>query len=167
MKLLNLEIRNFRNLRYAACDPVPDFAVICGANGCGKSAFLEAIMTAKEHAGSYGEFAFDPRAVAAGSETATIALRLAFNDQEREFVQKTWNEECPPTDDIVIEIKSGGNAQASKRSRMVRRLLAHYSSEHGSPGFFDYINAYRFMQKNRLTTWDAKFLSAARGQSYK
>jgi len=164
MKILNFRIENFRNLRVAECDPVPDFMLICGANGCGKSALLEALMTAKEHAGAYGNFRFDPRAVSADAEKANIKVVLRFSEEEREFVKTKFGNECPEEDEIVIEIQKDGKARAIKRSRPVSQLLGFYSRSIGSPGFFDFINAHRRMQKNQLSTWDANFLSDARAK---
>jgi predicted ATPase len=138
--------------------------VICGANGCGKSALLEALMTAKEHAGAYGNFAFDPRAVSADAEKATIKVVLKFSESEREFVKAKFESECPKVDEVVIEIQREGRARAIKRSGPVKQLLGYYSRSIGSPGFFDYINAHRRMQKNQLSTWDTNFLSDARAK---
>ena len=116
MKILNFRIENFRNLRVAECNPVPDFMLICGANGCGKSALLEALMTAKERAGAYGNFRFDPRAVSADAEKATIKVVLKFSEKEREFVKTKFGNECPEEDEIVLEIQKDGGARAIKRS---------------------------------------------------
>jgi predicted ATPase len=159
MRILSFRIENFRNLRLAECLDVPDFMVICGGNGCGKSALLEALITAKEHAGSYGHFGFDPRAVSADAMKATITMKLAFAEDERSFVKEKFGSECPETDEVVIEINKGGGAQAVKRSEPVKRLFSYYSHAVGSPGFFDYINAYRRPQKSQLQTWDASLLS--------
>ena len=164
MRILNFRIENFRNLRVAECNPVSDFMVICGANGCGKSALLEALMTAKEHSGAYGNFTFDPRAVSADAEKATINVVLKFSEREREFVKVKFGSECPEVDEVVIEIQREGRARAVKRSGPVKQLLSFYSRSIGSPGFFDYINAHRRMQKNQLSTWDANFLSDARAK---
>lgn len=159
MRIVNFKIENFRNLRLAECTNVPGFMMICGGNGCGKSALLEALMTAKEHAGAYGNFNFDSRAVSADAEKATITMNLAFTEEERAFVQKQFGSECPETDEIIIEINKGGAARAVKRSGSVHRLLSYYSQAIGSPGFFDYIQAERYTQKSQLQTWDASFLS--------
>jgi len=164
MKILNFRIENFRNLHLAECLIIPDFTVICGGNGCGKSALLEAIMTAKEHAGSYGNFAFDPRAVSTDAEKATLTMNLSFTDEERSFVQKTYGSECPEADEIIVEITKGGGARTVKRSDAVRRLLSYYSQAIGSPGFFDYINADRRVVKLQLQSWDASFLSDERAK---
>lgn len=159
MRILSFRIENFRNLRLAECSNLPDFMVICGGNGCGKSALLEALMTAKEHAGAYGNFSFDPRTVSADAPKAIITMKLAFVEDERLFVKENFGSECPETDEVVIEINKGGGARAVKRSESARRLLSYYSRALGSPGFFDYINAYRQTRKSQLQTWDASFLS--------
>lgn len=164
MKILNFRIENFRNLRFAECNEVSDFMVICGANGCGKSALLEALMTAKEHAGAYGNFTFDPRVVSADADKATIKVVLTFSEKERDFVKTKFESECPEIDEVEIEIQRGGKARAIKRSRSVKQLLSYYSRSIGSPGFFDYINAHRRMPKKQLSTWDAKFLSDERAK---
>jgi recombinational DNA repair ATPase RecF len=111
MKITSFQIQNYRNIRLAEVNAPPDFMVICGGNGCGKSAVLNALMTAKEHAGAYGSFEFDPRAVSADSATATISLALAFSDVERQFVQRQFQTECPEADVIEIEIKKGGQGR--------------------------------------------------------
>lgn len=165
MRITSFRIENFRNLKLAECSTPPDFMVICGGNGCGKSALLNALMTAKEHAGAYGNFPFDPRAVSADADQARISLWLQFNDIERDFVKRQFGAECPETDEIVIEIKKGGAAKATKRSQAARHLLGWYSKSFlDSPGFFDYIDAYRIVPKTQLSTWDASFLSDQRAK---
>jgi hypothetical protein len=97
-------------------------------------------MTAKEHAGAYGNFAFDPRAVSADAEEARISMQLSLAENEREFVQRQFRETCAETEEIVIEIQKGGAAQTRKHSPSVNKLLSWYSKSYlNSPGFFDYI----------------------------
>ena len=153
MRILSFRIEKFRNLRLAECSNFPEFMVICGGNGCGKTALLEALMTAKEHAGAYGHFPFDPRAVSADAPKATITIGLEFEDEERQFVKDKYNTECPGKDEVIIEINKGGTVRAAKRSIAMHRILSHYSRALGSPGFFDYINADRQMKKSELKTW--------------
>lgn len=159
IRILSFRIENFRNLRFVECVKVPNFMVIGGVNGCGKSALLEAIMTAKERAGAYGNFNFDPRTVSADAQKATITLVLEFSEKEREFVKKKFNNDCPEVDEIVVEIDKGGSGRVTKRSKVIMNLLSYYSHSKDSPGFFDYINAYRQMKKSTLQTWDSSFLS--------
>lgn len=160
MKVIYFRIENFRNIRLAECDNPPDFMVICGGNGCGKSALLNALMTAKEHAAPYGGFQTDPRSVSADAELARVIMRIQFSSREREWYQDQYKQECPENDEIVIEIESGGRARATKRSQVAKNLLGWYSRKYRkSPGFFDYIDAHRITQKKQLTTWDASALS--------
>lgn len=158
MRLSSFRIENFRNLRLAECSEVPDFMVICGGNGCGKSALLDALMTAKEYAGAYGNFSFDSRAVSANADKATITMKLEFSENDRAFVKEKYNTECPETDELVIEINKGGKVHVVKRSPPVNQLLSYYGHTIGSPGFFDYINAHRYTKKSRLQTWDPSVL---------
>jgi len=163
MKVTSFRVENFRNIKLAECFDPPDFMVICGGNGCGKSALLNALMTAKEHAAPYGGFQADPRSVSADSDLARISMGLKFNDREREWHQTQYNQECPESDEIIIEIKKGGVASVPKRSRATRNLLSWYSRTYGkSPGFFDYIDSHRIMKKKELSTWDASSLSDKR-----
>lgn len=159
MRIESFEIRNFRNLRFAACENVPNFLVICGANGCGKSALLEAIMTAKEHAGAYGKFPFDSRAVSAGASKAEIDLRLIYTETEKDFVRRRFDQDCPDYDDIRIEVTPEGSGRAVKRSSAAIYLLRHYENSRNSPGFFDFIDAHRRMKKSSMTTWNPANLS--------
>lgn len=160
MRILSFRIENFRNLRLAECTNPPDFMVICGGNGCGKSALLEALMTAKEHAGAYGNFPFDPRAVSADATKATITMALSFAENERLFVKDKFGQECAETEEVIIEIDKIAGSRVLKRSAATHQLLRYYSRTLGSLGFFDYIGAYRQTQKKReLKTWDASYLS--------
>jgi predicted ATPase len=164
MRILNFRIENFRNLHLAECSVVPDFMVICGGNGCGKSALLEALMTAKEYAGSYGNFSFDRRAVSADAIKATITMTLSFAEDERSFVREKFRSNCPEIDEVIIEIDKGSGGRAVKRSGTTHQILGYYSRSLGSPGFFDYINADRQTRKSQLQTWDASFLSDDRAK---
>jgi AAA15 family ATPase/GTPase len=131
MKILSFRIENFRNLRLAECEEVPDFMVICGGNGCGKSALLEALMTAKEHAGGYGNFPFDSRAVSAHALKAEIKMKLTFSKNERLFIKEKFNTDCPEIEEIIIEINRGGSAKAIKRSQAAFQLLTLTSRNWG------------------------------------
>lgn len=159
MRIESFKIENYRNLQIAECKNVPDFMIVCGGNGCGKSSLLEALMTAKEHAGAYGNFTFDPRSVSSNADKATISIFVSFSDEEREFAKKLFGIAFPERDDVVIEILKGGSGRAIKRSTHIKKLFSYYSKAKGSPGFFDYITAHRQTQKQDLRNWDASFLA--------
>ncbi len=149
MRILSFRIENFRNLQLAECTNPPDFMVICGGNGCGKSALLEALMTAKEYAGAYGNFPFDPRAVSADTTKATIIMALSFAENERLFVKDKFHQECTETEEVIIEIDKITGGRVLKRSPATHQLLSYYSHAAGSLGFFDYIGSYRQTRKKR------------------
>ena len=165
MRITTFRIENFRNIRLAECDSPPDFMVICGGNGCGKSAVLQALMTAKERTGAYGHYRFDPRVVSADATHATVSMTLEFSATEREFVETQWQQECPEVDDIVVEIERGGGVRSTKRSVAAHQLLSHYSkSVLKSAGFFDFIDAHRFAPRKQLSVWNAEFLDDDRAK---
>ena len=160
MRIKQFIIENFRNIRLAEISEPPDFMVICGGNGCGKTALLNALMSAKEHAGSYGSYPFDPRAVSANADMSTISLTLEFSENERNFVKEKWADDCPEEDVIVVQIVKGGQIKTRKRSQAANRLLSSYSrSVLKSPGFFEYIDANRPHTKKQLSTWNTSVLS--------
>jgi predicted ATP-binding protein involved in virulence len=160
MRITHFKIENFRNIRLAECTDPPDFMVICGGNGCGKSALLNALMTAKEYAGGYGNFFFDPRAVSADADFALISITLAYSQSEREFLKRRYGIDCGETDKVVVRINKGGGGQTQERSTAAHQLLSYYSQAEGnSAGFFDYIDAYRHSPRTELSSWDASFLS--------
>lgn len=165
MRLEAFRIENFRNLALAECERVPDLMVICGGNGCGKSALLNAIMAAKEHAAPYGGFQLDPRCVAADSMSARVYLKVSFSGLERNWYEERRKVACPESDEIVLEIQAGGRGSVPKRSQVVKTLLSWYSREYAnSPGFFDYIDAHRIVQKKQLSSWDSTSLSDAQSK---
>lgn len=152
MRIQSFRIENFRNLRLVECLNVPDFMVICGGNGCGKSALLEALMIAKESVGPYGNFNIDKRAISASSEQAIITMTLSFKDQEILLAKEIFGE-IHNTEKVVVKInrKGGPNIQAPDP---LKRLLGYYSTRNtdstSSLGFFEYINAYRQTQKTKI-----------------
>jgi len=165
MRITYFRIENFRNITLAECDNVPNLMVICGGNGCGKSALLNALMAAKEHAAPYGGFRMDPRCVSSDAELARVTLKILFSEIERNWYKEKYNKDCPEFDEIILEIQKGGNARVPKRSQVVRSLLSWYSREYkDSPGFFDYIDAHRIVAKKQLSTWNSSSLSDAQSK---
>jgi predicted ATPase len=160
MKITYFKIENFRNISLAECENVPNLMVLCGSNGCGKSALLNALMAAKEHAAPYGGFQMDPRCVSSDSELARVTLRIQFSKIEQSWYKAKYDQDCPNCDEIILEIQKGGSARVPKRSQVVRNLLSWYSREYReSPGFFDYIDAHRITAKKDLSTWNSSSLS--------
>lgn len=154
MKIKSFQIENFRNIRLAECSSLPDFVVICGSNGCGKSAILEAIMTAKERTSEYGGFIFDPNIVSADASSTKINMKLEFSDMDLKFAERLRIELSDVVEiNIEIEKESRRVSKSINPSVKIGKLLSYYSSKDDSPGFFDYIEAHRPIQKSRLASW--------------
>jgi AAA15 family ATPase/GTPase len=164
MRIQSFRIENFRNLRLVECLNVPDFMVICGGNGCGNSALLEALMIAKESVGPYGNFNIDKRAISANAEQAVITMTLSFKDHEVKLAKDMFGE-LHNTEKMVVKInrKGGPNIEAPEP---LKRFLGYYSTNYNdcneSLGFFEYINAYRQTQKTRIQEYNLQSLSDVR-----
>jgi len=159
MRIKSFRIENFRNLRLAECENPPDFMVIGGANGSGKSAILSALMTAKEQAGSYGGFVNDPRAVSAGAETATITMTVSFSENERTFLEQR-NSPSPEEDSFTIRLRKDGGGALDRYSQPIATIFGYHArSQPNPPGFFDYIDAHRQYTKGQLNNWDTSILA--------
>lgn len=83
MRIKSLKIKDFRNLRLVEMDDIPDLVVLAGANGCGKTALLEAIVLAKETMGQYGERRVDVSQLHAGADHCEIELSIQTSEAER------------------------------------------------------------------------------------
>jgi predicted ATPase len=161
MRIAAFRIENFRNIRFAEHLEVPNFVVVCGGNGSGKSALLQALMTAKEHAAGYGGFSFDDRAVSADSDFATVSLTIELTPEETAFAVRRFGGLCSGVGEIEVRLAKGGGASVVKNTLgSGSSILNYYSTQEGSTvGFFDYIEAYRQLPKQRLTNWDSQTLS--------
>jgi predicted ATPase len=164
MRIASFRIENFKNIKLAFCDNPPDFLVLCGGNGAGKSALLQALMSAKEAGGSYGNFAFEQSAVSADAESALVCIKLEFSPEERAFAKAKTGSECPESGEVEVRISRGGGAQQTRNTLATGQiLLSHYSSQElESRGFFDYIEAYRPLPKMQITQWDSAQMSDER-----
>lgn len=117
-------------------------------------------MAAKEHAAPYGGFQMDPRCVSSDANLARVTLRIQFSKMELAWYQEKYEQDCPESDEIILEIEKSGRATVPKRSRIAKNLLSWYSREHkASPGFFDYIDAHRIVAKKDLSVWNSSSLS--------
>ncbi len=158
MQLIHFRIENFRNIKLAECHDVPQFMVICGGNGCGKSSILEAIMAAKERVAGYGNFAWDPRFVSADAPWSTITLTLSFTAEERAFAERQSGQVCPESETITVEFDKNGANRASSCTPPVQQLLSNFSRSSHSLGYFDFINAHRLPMKMQLSVLDMSAL---------
>ena len=151
MRIAALEIKNYRNIKCARAESLPNMIFLSGANGSGKSSILEAIYLTKEAASS-GTQAFLnlKNVVAADSSSATVTLTLEFNSQDITFAQTHLNFSCPTTQDIRVIFRAGEKLPICDCPDPVRKLLGVFSLDSGAPGYLDFFSASRRIQEQRL-----------------
>lgn len=112
MKFHSLSISNLRAIKNFSIDDLPDFVVIAGQNGCGKSCVFDAIRLLKSVYGGYlaneyhqwfGEFAInlqDPKSINKLfrdiSEPINITATISFADDEIAYVREHLDELVQP-----------------------------------------------------------------------
>lgn len=155
MRIKSFEIRNYRNIRYARHEDIPDFIVIGGGNGCGKSALLEAFFFAKQAAAPYRNQAFrlgGRNVVSADADLAIVNLEIEFSEVDREFASEHLKVDCPEVAKLEAQFRQGQATATGSCPGPVRRLLSSYRSVDNPPGFFDYFTARRQIQTQTLTS---------------
>jgi predicted ATPase len=171
MRITYFRIENFKSIRLAECTSPPDFMVVCGGNGCGKSALLSALVLAKETAGAYGGSPGpQPASISADATQCRIILTLAFDEVEQAFLRAIPNlpaqyPATPPfldstaTVEVTLRRDQSGQPWSSPIPEAVRRLLSAYSRVDGSPGFFDFIDAHRVYPRMQVSSWEPQSTS--------
>lgn len=163
MRIKSFEIRNFKNIKYAICDNVPDFVVICGSNGSGKSAILEALMTAKEAIGSYGGyFQKNPNATTANADKCSIVVRFGITESEMKSCLN-GHQMAEFEKHLISEFTA--TITIEKLGHITMQTIPHYGysglfqTYHNSKGFFDYFNAHRVHHKSIIDSWKPNALN--------
>ena len=166
MRITSFRIENFKNIRLAECSKLPDLLVICGGNGCGKSAVLSAVITAKEAAGSYGGTDLSDRSfISAGAETCKISMDLSFDTTDQTFLKVVppgWSHQPYSDASARIELVMHRDHRIAPDvacPEAVRHLLRSYSQSPDAPGFFDYIDAHRAYPPMQLEMWQPNSMS--------
>lgn len=177
MRITYFRIENFKSIRLAECTNPPDFMVVCGGNGCGKSALLSALVLAKEASGSYGNGPGDQlTSISADAIQCRIVVTLEFDEAEQAFLKEvpslphhrpTSQPFAGPTATIDVTLRKGQPNQppSIQCPEAVRRLLSSYSRVVGAPGFFDFIDAHRVYPRMQVSSWEPHSTSdeAAKG----
>lgn len=128
--------------------------MIGGGNGCGKSAILEAILFAKEAAGSYTHyFRNEKNIISSDADFANVRLELQFNDLDRKFAETYLKEVCPEQAALTVKFIRGDELPIVNCPTIVRNLLKSFApGQEIAPGFFDYFDAHRRIQEQRLNS---------------
>lgn len=164
MRIKSFRISNFKNLQNAECSDPPDFMVLCGGNGSGKSSILEALMVVNNvlsmHSGvqGYNNPPAMPEAINADTDQATINVLFEFHPEEIEFCRSQLECDVPKSHEVDVSIRRSDPVPKiiSEINSPVAKLFGYFSTrEYEGPGFFDYFSPYREIQRKNLNGWNA------------
>ncbi|WDF79105.1 AAA family ATPase [Mucilaginibacter sp. KACC 22773] len=156
MKIKSFTIRNFKNIRFAKCDDVPDFLVICGSNGSGKSSILEAIMAAKRTASNKADANVYKNYVSGHAHQSEVELNIELPEEE---ITETNSGMAPHLQaknkkkfTIKLTIaKNGASSIVTEPNNFTINTLTGISKD---SGFFDYFSAHRENKRTEISLWN-------------
>lgn len=159
MRIRELSIKDFKNIRAVHMENIPDLVVIAGPNGCGKTAIFDAIRIFKAIVGPYagGELNYIRSAelrnelrnvVNLKAEFAEITIGIELSESEKKYLSTSF----PNLEEILsqnqgllrssIKILKTGRVEHILTSQPLSELLKHYDPT-DEIGTFEYIPAYR------------------------
>ena len=159
MKIKELTIKNFKNIRELHMENIPDLVVIAGPNGCGKTAIFDAIRIFKAVVGPYsgGELDYIQRielrnelrnVVNLKAEFADIAIGIELSENEKNYLSTSFanlEEILSQNQGLLrssIKILKTGRVEHILASQPLSELLKHYDPT-DEIGTFEYIPSYR------------------------
>jgi hypothetical protein len=140
MKIVRLEIENFRAVRYASLTDLNDTVVVAGPNGCGKSCLFDAIRLVKSIYGGYqknewqqwfGEFQIDLQKEAQllklfhdRSRAVRVSARFHLSESETEYLRSNCFELCKTL--LWAQVSPGGRYTTEKSSPSLASQLREH-----------------------------------------
>ena len=151
MKISKIHLENYKNISFGYVENLPDFVVIGGANGCGKSAFLEAIFNVKEAVAPYRGFPerLSQNIISANAHEAKVLVELSFSESDIQYALDRLDIRCPENAKLYIKINKSGETITDCPNE-VRTLLNKFRIGENAPGFLDYFDAHRRINKRDL-----------------
>ena len=159
MKIRELTIKNFKNIREARMEKIPDLVVVAGPNGCGKTSIFDAMRIFKAIVGPYsgGELSqIQSRelrnelknVVNLKAEFAEIAIGIELSENEKNYLSTRFpnlEETLSQNQGLLrssIKILKTGQHQITSPSPPLSELLRHYDPT-DEIGTLEYIPSYR------------------------
>jgi AAA15 family ATPase/GTPase len=159
LKIRELAIKNFKNIKELHMRNVPDLVVIAGPNGCGKTSIFDAIRILKAIIGPYSSGELNQiqtielrnelrNAVNLTAEFAEITVGIELSESEKKYLlQRSANlEEILSQNQGLLrsslKITKTGGYEIPLPSPLLSELLKHYDPT-DEIGTFEYIPSYR------------------------
>ncbi|CAG5082023.1 AAA family ATPase [Parvicella tangerina] len=183
MKISEFRIENFKNIKLAEGKNLPDFVVICGGNGSGKSSILEALLTLRNflagQVDKHQRFQFDVNMISSNSDMCTIEATFEFTDEEIGFINNKFDGKftLPKSHSVCIALKKPDDPDLIINPDDIIDELTHKNSEFlvGIEGqnlavshilydhklgvsVFDYFSAIREVNKQNINNWQSSYL---------
>ncbi len=184
MRIKAFRIENYKNIQLAEVANLPDFVVICGGNGSGKSSILEALLTIRNFLAHQVDkkqrFQFDTSVISADSQNTSIQVTFQFTIEEIEYINKKFagrhslpeehtikvilkrnddpNLKHDPNDidDTFINDNKSYLDQIEGSDAAVFQLLYEHKA---GVSVFDYFSSNREYQKQEVNSWSTSFLN--------
>ena len=164
MRIIRLELTNFRTFGHAVFEDVPDTVVLVSPNGRGKSSVLEAIAGIHDLVTPYHQdnYPFNiswqkrsvpiwpqhlPEPLKIGERRAEIRVEVRATGAEVEYLRAANISEDVGRASFVIE--DGRNITKQESNETIQRLFQYHNPKDGV-GFVDYIRPIRFYRTRRL-----------------
>lgn len=185
MKIQDVKIKNFKKLAFCEVNDLPDFVVLAGQNGAGKSSFIEAILLWKELiAGRNSTYLqqISPynKVITKGERETTICIKVVFKPNDLEYlrrinfpirnidnIESVRVSVCIDSLNNVKIIMMGGNREDNEENFRILRQLLNYPDRRKYPfaSIFDYFGPNRFMPPKVFNSFNPHVLSVQQEES--
>ncbi len=142
MKIRNIMIKNFKNIKNLSMEKIPDLVIIAGSNGCGKTSIFEAIRTFKVIIGPYHPNELPilkselrnqlGHLVNLRAQESEISISFELSKSEILYLQERnfkIDEELKKNKGLLkssLTISKTGQPRITELSESLRELLSHY-----------------------------------------
>ncbi len=157
MRIIRLELRNFRSISHLVLENLPETIVLISTNGLGKSTILEAVAGAHDLVVPYHQDEYQFRdswqgqnfrtwpphlrkPVRFNSNQASVAIEVQPNDLEKSYLHEAGIRETTGKAEFVVE--NGRFVKQFQVNDAIKKLFEYHSPANGI-GFLDYVGPIR------------------------
>ena len=154
MRIRSFRIENWRNLRLAEFTELPDFVVICGGNGSGKSALLEGLMAIRQAIVTRAPgIQSNTASISADSTEATLSMTLEFSHEECIFGGQFSGTACAQIQEVSVVFSRHTANRVVCSEEAVAIIGRYFRSSPNASAYFDYLYAHRVFEAVSVGGW--------------